>query len=183
MKFLPTPLPGSYLVDLTPFGDERGWFARTYCKNEFLEIGFVKEWVQINHSFSKDAGTLRGMHYQLPPHAEIKLVRCVRGRIYDVIVDLRQGSPTFLKWFGAELSAENRQMMFVPEGFGHGFQTLMDDCELIYHHSAFYVKESERGISYNETRIGITWPAPVTQLSVRDTQHPALTADFKGIKL
>ena len=99
MKFLPTPLPGSYLVDLTPFGDERGWFARTYYKNEFREIGFLKEWVQINHSFSKDVGTLRGMHYQLPPHAEIKLVRCIRGRIYDVIVDLRQGSPTFLKWF------------------------------------------------------------------------------------
>src|SRR6478752_4125211 len=135
MKFTETSLKGSYTIDLNLFKDERGWFARTYCKNEFETIGHAKEWVQLNHSFTKQKGAIRGMHYQLPPFSEIKMVRCIAGAVYDVIIDLRKDSETFLKWFGVELSAENKKMIYIPEGFAHGFQALTNDCELIYHHS------------------------------------------------
>jgi|SRR5450432_668187 dTDP-4-dehydrorhamnose 3,5-epimerase len=181
MIFTPAPLKGSYTIDLTPFSDSRGWFARTYCKNEFQQIGHTKEWVQINHSFSTNAGALRGMHYQLPPFKEIKLVRCIAGSIFDVIIDLRKGSDTFLKWFGTELSAKNKKMMYIPEGFAHGFQTLTDDVELIYHHTEFYTPGAEAGIKYNDKKIAIHWPLQVREISERDEQHPALTDEFTGI--
>ncbi len=117
MIFKPTPLEGSYEVQLTPFKDERGWFVRTYCKNEFAQIGHTKEWLQMNHSFTLEKGTVRGMHYQVPPFEEIKLVRCIRGTVFDVIIDIRAESPTFLKWYGLELSAENMNMIYIPAGF------------------------------------------------------------------
>jgi len=181
MIFTPTSLAGSYVIDLEPFSDERGWFARFYCKNEFQQIGHAQEWVQLNHSFTTHTGTVRGMHFQLPPFREIKMVRCIAGAIFDVIVDIRKDSPTFLQWTGVELSAANRKMLYIPEGFAHGFQTLTDNCELIYHHSAAYAPGSEGGIRYDDPAIGITWPLPVNNLSARDASHPYLNEHFKGI--
>jgi len=181
MIFSQTPLAGSYTVDLTPFSDSRGWFARTYCKNEFQQIGHTKEWLQINHSFTVQQGALRGMHYQLPPFAEIKMVRCIAGAVYDVIVDLRNGSPTFLKWFGTELSAKNKKMLYIPEGFAHGFQTLAPDSELIYHHTELYTPGAEAGVRYDDPLVGINWPEKPTDISDRDKQHPLLNKSFSGI--
>lgn len=181
MIFSETGLPGSFVVTLTPTGDSRGWFSRTYCKKEFAAIGHTKEWVQMNQSFTLKKGTVRGMHFQLNPHQEIKLVRCIAGSIYDVIVDLRKDSPTFLKWFGAELSAVNKKMMYVPEGFAHGFQTLEDNVELVYSHSEYYTPAAEAGIMYNDNLIDIKWPLPVAELSERDKRYLSLERSFKGI--
>ena len=181
MKFSPTPLQGSYVITLTPISDERGWFARTYCKNEFKEIGHDAEWVQMNHSYTAKKGTLRGMHYQVPPFREIKLVRCISGKVFDVIIDIRKNSPTFLKWYGVELTALEKNMLYIPAGFAHGFQTLTDDCELIYHHSEFYTPGAEGGIQYNEPKVNIRWPLEVTSTSERDENHPVLDEKFKGI--
>jgi len=181
MIFTPTPLAGSYIIDLTPFGDSRGWFARTYCKKEFEQIGHTKEWVQLNHSYTVQKGALRGMHYQLPPFSEVKMVRCIAGAVYDVIIDLREDSATFLQWFGIELSAKNKKMVYIPEGFAHGFQTLEDHSELIYHHSEFYTPAAERGVRFNDRRINLRWPAEPTEISERDKQHPLIDDNFKGI--
>jgi len=181
MTFTETLLKGSYTIELNTFTDDRGWFARTYCKNEFAAIGHTAEWVQMNHSFTKDKAALRGMHYQLPPFSEIKMVRCIAGAVFDVIIDLRKGSPTFLQWFGVELSAKNRKMIYIPAGFAHGFQTLQNDCELIYHHSQFYTPGAEGGIKFNDPAINISWPLPVTNISERDNQHPLLDENFKGL--
>lgn len=181
MIFTPTPLEGSYVVELTPVKDSRGWFARTYCKNEFAQIGHNAEWVQMNHSFTATKGSVRGLHYQLQPNAEIKMVKCIAGKVFDVIVDLRVNSKTFLKWFGTELSAENKKMLYIPKGFAHGFQTLTDDCELLYHHSQFYTPSNEAGIRYNDDLIAIKWPLPIADISDRDSNHPLLTKQFKGI--
>jgi dTDP-4-dehydrorhamnose 3,5-epimerase len=183
MKFTPTPLSGSYVILPTVFADDRGWFARTFCKNEFAEIGHNKEWVQLNHSFSKHQGTVRGMHFQFPPHSEIKMVRCISGKVFDVIVDLRADSPTYLNWFGTELSSENRAMMYIPQGFAHGFQTLAPDSELIYHHTSFYTPNAEGGLRFDDVRIGIEWPMPVSEISDRDKNHPLVDNQFSGIKL
>lgn len=181
MVFTETILKGSFTIELTPFTDNRGWFARTYCKDEFKRIGHTGEWVQMNHSFTSKAGALRGMHYQLPPFTEIKMVRCIAGAVYDVIIDLRKDSATFLQWFGTELSAKNKRMIYIPEGFAHGFQTLTDDCELIYHHTELYMPGAEAGVQYNDTRIGINWPLTPTEISERDKQHPLLNNNFTGI--
>jgi dTDP-4-dehydrorhamnose 3,5-epimerase len=181
MTFTPTLLPGSFVIDLSPFKDDRGWFARVYCKNEFKAIGHDKEWVQLNHSVTNAKGTVRGMHYQLPPFREIKMVRCIAGAVFDVIVDLRRDSATFLQWFGTELSAENKRMLYIPEGFAHGFQTLTADCELLYHHTAFYTPAAEAGVRYNDPKINIQWPLPVSGLSERDARHPLLDDNFNGI--
>ena len=181
MRFTQTSLHGCYTVDLEPFVDERGWFARTYCKNEFAAIGHTAEWVQLNHSFTRQKGMVRGMHYQLPPFSEIKLVRCISGEVFDVVIDLRRGSSTFLHWFGIELSAANKKMIYIPEGFAHGFQALTDNCELIYHHSQFYQPGVEGGIRYNDPLVGIRWPLEITGSSERDAGHPLLNDDFKGL--
>lgn len=181
MIFSETKLKGSYLIDLNPFRDERGWFTRYYCKDEFSEIGHTNDWVQMNHSVSYKKGALRGMHYQVQPFSEIKMVRCIAGVVFDVIVDLRKDSSTFLQWFGAELSAENKTMIYIPEGFAHGFQCLSDNCELLYHHTAFYNPEAEAGVKYNDQKINIEWPLPVSVISERDNSHPVLHEDFKGI--
>jgi dTDP-4-dehydrorhamnose 3,5-epimerase len=168
MIFTETLLKGSYVVELNPF-------------TEFSKIGFAGEWLQMNHSFTKHKATIRGMHFQLPPFSEIKLVRCIAGAVYDVIIDLRTDSPTFLQWFGVELSVQNKKMIYIPLGFAHGFQALSDDCELIYHHSQFYTPGAEGGIKYNDPRIGINWPLAVTNISERDNQHSLLDENFKGI--
>ena len=181
MIFTQTSLPGSFIVEPNVFTDERGWFARFYCKNDFKEIGYNKEWVQLNHSVTYKKGTIRGMHFQLKPFREIKMVKCISGTIYDVIIDLRKDSPSFLKWFGAELSAKNKKMFFIPEGFAHGYQCLEDNCELIYHHSEFYTPEAEAGLMYDDPLIKINWPLPVTIISPRDESHPYLDENFKGI--
>ncbi len=183
MTFTETPLKGSFVVGLEPFSDERGWFARTYCKNEFEKIGHNKEWVQLNHSATYKKGSIRGMHFQYPPHSETKMVRCVVGAIYDVIIDVRSDSPDFLQWFATELSAGNKKMLYIPEGFAHGFQTLTDNCELIYHHTSFYTPGAEGGIRYDDERVGIEWKLPVMEISERDKAHPYLDKGFKGIKV
>lgn len=181
MIFTETILKGSYVIELNAFTDERGWFARTYCKKEFNAIGHHDEWVQMNHSVTKNKGAIRGMHFQLPPFSEIKLVRCIAGTVYDVVVDLRKNSATFLQWFGVELSAQNKKMIYIPAGFAHGFQTLSNDCELIYHHSQFYTAGAEGGIKYNDPGLNINWPLVVTNISERDNQHSLLDENFKGI--
>ena len=181
MIFNETNLKGSYTIELTPMGDSRGWFARAFCKEEFLQINHNKEWLQINHSFSAEKGTIRGLHFQLSPHSEIKLVRCIAGKVFDVIVDLRKDSETFLQWFGVELSAENKRMIYIPEGFAHGFQTLSDNCELIYHHSAYYKSDMEMGMNSHDPKININWPLEATVVSDRDKSHDFITNNFKGI--
>lgn len=181
MIFTETSLKNSYIIDIEPLADDRGWFARTYCKNEFNKIGLTQEWVQLNHSFTRQKGTIRGMHYQLPPYSEIKLVRCIAGAVYDVIIDLRIESSTFLKYFTIELSSKNRRMIYIPQGFAHGFQTLTDDSEIIYHHSQFYMPGAEGGIKYNDPKVNIEWPLPVKNISSRDNLHSLINNNFKGL--
>ncbi len=170
-----------FIVELDLFRDGRGWFARTFCKEEFKKAGLEVEWVQMNHSYTAKKATLRGMHFQNPPYVEIKLVRCISGAVYDVAIDLRKDSSTFLKWFGTELSAENKRMIYIPEGFAHGFLTLTDNCEIIYHHSNYYTPEAEGGIKFDEPMIDINWPLAVNEISERDKSHPYLSENFKGI--
>jgi len=181
MKFIPTYLKGVYIIEVQPVSDNRGWFARTFCKKEFAEIGHTKEWIQLNHSFTNKKGTIRGMHYQLPPHGEIKMVRCIAGAISDIVIDLRKDSETFLKWISVELSSINRKMIYIPEGFAHGFQTLSDNCELIYHHSDFYTPLAEQGIRFDDPLVNIKWPLPLTEISEKDLLHSLLNENFKGI--
>lgn len=172
MKFTETPLRGAYVINLEPRGDDRGWFARLFCQREFQQHNLCSSIVQANNSFSKHKGTLRGMHYQLPPKAEDKIVRCLRGALLDVIVDLRPGSPTFLQHFSIELSAENRTMLFVPKGFAHGFLTLSDDTEAFYLVTEFYSPQHERGLRYNDPRLAIRWPFEPVVISDKDRNHP-----------
>lgn len=158
MIFTPTELDGAYLVDLKPREDERGFFARAWCRDEFAAHGLSTELAQCNISFNHRKGTLRGMHYQAVPHTEVKLVRCTRGAIWDVIVDLRPDSPTRARWLGVELTADNRRMLYVPEGFAHGYQTLLDATETFYHVSAPYAPEAEGGVRWNDPAFRIDWP-------------------------
>ena len=183
MLFHETSLAGVYTVELEPFSDERGLFARTFCKREFEEIGHQQEFVQFNHSHSNVMGTLRGLHFQHPPHAEIKLIRCIRGKVLDVIVDIRQGSPTFLQHFAVELSEENLKMIYIPEGFAHGFQTLAPHTELIYHHTAYYAPQAEGGLYYADPRLNIQWPLSPTVVSDKDQKQKLITDLFNGIIL
>jgi dTDP-4-dehydrorhamnose 3,5-epimerase len=166
-------LAGAYRIDLEPREDERGFFARAWCQKEFAEHGLETRIVQSNLSYNRYKGTLRGMHYQAPPHEEVKLVRCIRGSIFDVIIDLRPDSPTYLQWVGVELTAANRQMLYVPRGFAHGFQTLEDDTEVFYHVSEFYHPQAERGVRWNDPRFGIAWPAVEKRIiSTKDQSWP-----------
>lgn len=173
MIFHKLKLEGAYRIDLEPREDERGFFARAWCQREFAEHGLETRIVQSNLSYNRRKGTLRGMHYQAPPHEEVKLVRCIRGSIFDVIIDLRPGSPTFKQWVGVELTATNRQMLYVPRGFAHGFQTLEDDTEVFYHVSEFYTPGAERGVRWNDPQFRITWPAVEKRiLSPKDQSWP-----------
>jgi dTDP-4-dehydrorhamnose 3,5-epimerase len=168
--FHETPLKGAYVIELEKRGDDRGFFARFFCRNEFEKAGLVKEFLQVNNSLSRDEGTLRGLHYQLPPRAETKIVRCIRGSIWDCILDLRQDSPTFGKWFGETLSAENRKMMYVPKGFAHGFVTLEPDVETFYLVDEFYAPEYERCVRWNDAKFGIRWPMQPRIISDKDAK-------------
>ena len=181
MNFIPTILEGACIIEPSFNKDDRGLFMRTYCKKEFQNLGFSGDWVQMNHSISFKKGTVRGMHFQIQPYGEVKLVRCIVGSVFDVIVDLRKGSETFLQWTSVELSSQNKRMIFIPKGFAHGFQTLEENCELIYHHSEFYSHEAEDGIMYNDPAIGINWPIEVTVVSERDKNHKLINKEFKGI--
>lgn len=172
MKFIETPLKGAFVIDLEKREDERGFFARAWCQNEFESHGIYQLPVQTNISYSKSAGTIRGMHYQAAPHQESKLMRCINGSIYDVIIDLRKNSPTYKQWFGIELNDQNRTMLFVPEDFAHGFLALKDNSEVIYQVSAFYNAESERIIRFNDPFFNIQWPIEVTVVSEKDITTP-----------
>jgi dTDP-4-dehydrorhamnose 3,5-epimerase len=177
MRFTPTPLRDAYVVELEKIEDERGYFARTWCEREFGEHGLDNRLVQCSASFNARKGTLRGLHYQVAPHAETKLVRCTRGAIFDVIVDLRPSSPTFLKWFGAELTAENGRMLHIPRGFAHGFQTVSDNSEIFYQMSAFWEPAAGRGVRWNDPLLGVRWPLEVTVISEKDRLYPDSSAE------
>ncbi|HEV2953343.1 MAG TPA: dTDP-4-dehydrorhamnose 3,5-epimerase [Candidatus Dormibacteraeota bacterium] len=174
MSFRPVPLKGAALVEMHPFEDERGFFARAWCAEEFEAAGLNPALVQINLSHNRLRGTLRGMHFQSEPHAEAKLVRCTRGAIFDVMVDMRPDSATYLAWFGVELTAENGLSAYLPEGFAHGFQSLVDDSDLVYHVSHAHHPESEGGLRWNDPKLGIQWPISNPILSPRDRNHPLL---------
>jgi dTDP-4-dehydrorhamnose 3,5-epimerase len=180
MKFHPTPLKDAYTIELERRGDDRGFFARVFCENEFSQAKLTPKFVQVNNSLSAKKGTLRGLHYQLPPRSEVKVVRCVRGSLWDAIVDLRPDSPTFGKWFGAELSAENRLMMYVPQGFAHAILTLTDDTEAFYLVSEFYGPEQERGVRWNDPKFNIAWPIEPSEVSPKDAKWPDFDPAFHG---
>ncbi len=172
MKFVEAPLAGAFLIEPEPRADARGFFARAFCRREFEARGLNPDVAQCNISFNPRKGTLRGMHFQLPPHQEAKLVRCLRGAIHDVIVDLRPDSPTFKRWFGARLDDDNRAMLYVPGGFAHGYITLADNCEVFYQVSEFYHPESERGVRWNDPAFAIQWPLEPLLLSDKDRGYP-----------
>lgn len=172
MRFHPLALEGAYLIELEPATDERGSFTRTFCRDEFARHGLKSEFAQCSTSYNRIRGTLRGMHYQASPHQEAKLVRCTRGRMQDVIVDLRAGSPSFKQWLAVELSADNGRMLYIPEGFAHGFLTLEDNTEVFYQISEVHRPESARGFRWNDAAFGIAWPAPVQAISDRDRDYP-----------
>jgi dTDP-4-dehydrorhamnose 3,5-epimerase len=181
MNFNPLPLQGAYVIEPNPYEDHRGKFSRIFCQEELKQIGHYKQIVQINHSLTKQKGAVRGMHFQKPPKAEIKIVKCMSGSVFDVIVDLRKDSSTFLKWHGEILSSENMKMMYIPEGFAHGFQTLDNNAELLYFHSEFYTPLYESGIRYNDPKINITWLLDPINISEKDQNYPLLTSIFEGV--
>lgn len=183
MNFLETKLRGVYVVKTNLLTDSRGAFARFFCKKELADLLESREIVQVNSSVTKSSGAIRGMHFQHPPYSEMKLVRCVNGRVWDVVVDLRSESPTFLEWHAEELSSENTKMIVIPEGCAHGYQSLVAGSELLYLHTEFYMPDSEDGLAYNDPLLNITWPLPITDVSVRDQEHPRLTNLFSGIKI
>jgi len=168
MIFTATQLDGAWLIDIEPRKDERGFFARIWCRQELAAQGLDTEIAQESVSFNRHRGTVRGLHFQQPPHAETKIVRCAHGGIFDVIVDLRPQSPSYLRWQGFELTADNRKALYVPKGFAHGFQTLADNAEIVYQISEFYAPNSAGGYCYNDVAFEIAWPLPVTVISERD---------------
>lgn len=176
-------LEGAFVIEPEPSTDDRGLFARIFCKEELQSILHGKSIVQVNHSMTRHKGAIRGMHFQRPPTAEIKMVKCLRGSVFDVMIDLRRDSSTFLKWHGEILSAENTKMMYIPEGCAHGFQILEQNSELLYLHTEFYSPECEGGVRYDDPMITISWPLEVMDISKRDQNHPLLSHDFKGIIL
>ncbi len=168
MRILPTPLDGVHLIEIDPIIDERGFFARAWCSNTFAAHGLEDQLVQGNLSSNTQQGTIRGMHYQVAPHAETKIVRCIRGTVFDVAVDVRPDSPTYLQWVGYELSADNRRSLYIGEGFAHGFQTLTPDSELFYLTSHSYQPEAERGLRHDDPAIDIDWPLTPSNISAKD---------------
>lgn len=174
MKFEESPLPGVFIIDLEPAEDDRGFFARGWCQKEFSDHGLTSELRQVNISQNHGIGTLRGLHMQSAPHEEAKLVRCSRGKIYDVAVDMRKTSPNYLQWFGHELSSENRTALYIPRGFAHGYQTMTDDSEVFYLISDFYAPGAEIGFRYDDPKIGINWPGEVLAMSDKDRNIPLL---------
>lgn len=174
---------GLKLIQHKPIGDSRGYLCRLFCAEELAAAGWTKPIAQINHTLTVKRGTVRGMHFQYPPYAEMKLVTCIRGAIWDVAVDVKTDSPTFLRWHAEELSADNCSAMIIPEGFAHGFQSLMDDVELIYCHTAPYESEAEAGLNPNDPKLAIAWPLTIAELSTKDAKHRMLDEHFMGVKL
>ena len=183
MKFRKTPLRDAYLIELDRKGDDRGFFARLYCEREFGAEGLETRFVQANTSLSAKKGTLRGMHYQLGSAAEVKVVRCLKGALWDCIADLRPDSPTFGEWFGAELNDDNRQMMYVPRGFAHAILTLTDDAEALYLVSSFYDPGAERGVRFDDPWLGVDWPIKPEEISAKDSAWPSFDPQFHGVEL
>ena len=181
MNFTQTEIKGAYLIEPEIFRDDRGEFFRTYDELLFEQTGLKKKFIQFNHSLNYKAGTWRGFHFQLPPKTETKLIRCVAGKIFDVVLDLRKGSPTFLQWKGFELSAENRKQLLIPDGCAHGFVTLEDFSAIIYHHTELYDSAVEAGVRYDDPKINLSLPVAVTVVSERDRSFPYLLSDYKGI--
>ncbi len=180
---LDTPLSGLRVLQRKPIGDSRGYLERLFCNDELQGLAPGKPIAQINHTWTAKRGTVRGMHFQHPPHAEIKFVSCLRGEVFDVAVDLRHNSPTFLRWHAELLSADNHKTLVIPEGFAHGFQTLTDDCEMLYFHTAAFQPGTEGGLNAQDPRLAIRWPLPVAGLSPRDASHPLLDDNFSGLTL
>jgi dTDP-4-dehydrorhamnose 3,5-epimerase len=172
VHFSATPLSGAFTIELEKKADDRGFFARSFCQDEFRQHGLEQSYVQMNNSFNLRMGTLRGLHYQAPPYAEVKVVRCISGALWDVIADLRTSSPSFGQWFGVELTASNRRMMYVPKGFAHGFITLEDNTEAIYLVSTTYSADAERGVRWDDAFFGIGWPIAPTVISEKDRIRP-----------
>jgi dTDP-4-dehydrorhamnose 3,5-epimerase len=181
--FMQTPLLDLKVVQRQMIADSRGFLSRFYCADEFAEMGVGKSIAQMNHTLTRQQGAVRGLHFQYPPYAEMKLVSCLKGAIFDVAVDLRRNSPTFLQWHGEMLSAENRRSLLIPEGFAHGFQTLTPVCELLYLHTERYHPASEGALNVLDPLLAITWQLPITELSERDRQHPYIDQNFQGILL
>ncbi|SCX38742.1 dTDP-4-dehydrorhamnose 3,5-epimerase family protein [Variovorax sp. EL159] len=176
-----TPLAGLLRVQRQKLEDSRGFFSRFFCAEELAATGFDKPIAQINHTLTRRRGSVRGLHFQHPPHAEDKLVSCLQGEIFDVAIDLRQGSPTFLHWHGEVLSAENARSLLIPKGFAHGFQTLSDDAELLYLHSVPYVAAAEGALNARDPALAIEWPLAFADISERDALHPFVSPDFTGL--
>ncbi len=183
MEILSTPIEGVCIAQTQRFQDERGWFYRGFCDRDLASLLKEQTIRQVNISRTETVGAIRGLHFQYPPHAEMKLVRCLKGRVWDVALDLRQGSETFLRGYGTELSADNAHMMVIPPGCAHGFQVLASGSELLYLHTAAYEPKSEGGVRYNDPGIDISWPLKVTNISRRDANHPLLSENFQGIIL
>jgi len=181
--FTPTRLSGLTVVQRKAFEDDRGFLSRLYCTADFSQAGMEKAIAQINHSLTRTKGAVRGLHVQYPPHAEMKLVSCLSGVVYDVAVDLRRHSPTFLQWHSEILSASNRKSLLIPEGCAHGFQALTEYCELIYLHTAIYSPEAEGALNVADPTLGISWPLPIEDLSDRDRNHPFIGPEYPGIDL
>ncbi|MBT9507345.1 dTDP-4-dehydrorhamnose 3,5-epimerase [Rhodoferax sp.] len=181
MKLLPTILAGVFVAETQAFQDSRGAFSRLFCERELAEAVAGRQIEQINHSRTATVGAVRGLHFQRPPHAEMKMVRCLRGRVWDVAVDLRKGSPTFLQWHAQELSTANALMLVIPEGCAHGFQVLEPDSELLYLHTASYTPSAEGGLRFDDPALNIPWPLPVADLSERDQEHPLINQNFQSI--
>lgn len=179
----PTPIADLLMVERLRRSDDRGYLSRFFCAEELRDIGFGDPVVQINQTLTAKTGSVRGMHFQLPPAAEDKFVSCLRGSVFDVAVDLRSGSPTFLHWHGEILSADNSKSLFIPKGFAHGFQTLEDNCELFYLHTALYSPASEAALNVADPALDIRWPLPITDISPRDRSHAHLSPDYDGIKI
>ncbi|MFC0711805.1 dTDP-4-dehydrorhamnose 3,5-epimerase family protein [Azorhizophilus paspali] len=177
------PLAGLMVVERHPLSDSRGFLARLFCAEELIAAGWSQPIVQINHTYTAKSGTVRGLHFQRPPHAEMKLVSCLHGEVWDVVVDLRADSPTFLQWHAEWLSAANGRALMIPEGFAHGFQALSDDVELLYCHSAAYTAEAEAGLHPLDPRLDICWPLATVQMSPRDVSHPLIQSGFEGVYL
>jgi dTDP-4-dehydrorhamnose 3,5-epimerase len=183
MIFEELKLAGSYLIKPKYFSDKRGSFGRLLCKDEFEEQGLSHKIVQVNHSINSTKGSVRGMHYQKPPYCEVKVIKCIKGSVWDVIVDIRKGSSTFLQWTAVELSAANQKMIYVPQGFAHGFQVLESDSELLYMHTEMYTPGYEGALNYCDSALNINWPLPITEISEKDSTQPVINVKFKGLNL
>lgn len=182
-EFHDLPLQGLQRVTRQRLGDHRGFLARLFCADELAQAGWYKPIAQVNHAFTAARGTVRGMHFQRPPYAEMKLVSCIRGEVWDVAVDLRRGSVTFLRWHAEPLSAANGHALLIPEGFAHGFQALTDDVQLLYCHSAAYSPIADVGLNPMDPALAIDWPLPISTISTRDTKHVMLDKQFEGLNL